>query len=646
MFNQKFNQKCNRKFNQKSNQTLFSRTNFSFIRLEGLLTCMLVLCLLMLQACGAGNGSSSDNGVNTGSTETGQVIIGLTDAPGDFLSYQVTVESITLTHSNGAVIETVPFSTVVDFAQYTELTEFLTAATVPSGVYTGAAMRLSYVSSEIIIEDEAGMGIPAVAIDDQGQPIETLEVSVELVNQETFRIAPGIPAHVTLDFDLAASHEVNLEDALVTVNPVFIVDTLLEDPKEHRVRGLLDEVAVEENVFSVSLRPFHRTSGNYGSLRVSVDDETSYEIDGESFVGSDGLTALASLEENAPIIALGALNRDENRFQASQVVAGSSVPWSDQDVARGHIIARSGDTLTLLGAILSPRDSRPRYRNTVTVQVGSDTLVKQQGSPLAELNKDDISIGQKVIVMGEMTALDDETVVLDAGAGRVQLRYTTLSAEVVSASPLIIDLQAIDRRRVALFDFTGTGASEDADPSAYEIDTSTLDTSSFVPNDPIKVRGFVNTFGEAPPDFSAKTIAAIDAVPAIMKVSWLENGTAAPFSASSNSAIVVNLENPELGRFHHVRRMGVITDLLDLGTDASLVPSDADSGIYVIAQRGAVQIFNSFSLFEAELAEELDGVTTLKSINGKGRFDDASVTLTSNRMTAIIVEPLSAQDSE
>ena len=110
---------------------------------------------LSLAACG-GSGGSGDSGPSGGDTASqicdpadsqtldncGSVYIGLTDADGDFLTYAVDVLSLTLERSNGAVVETLPLATRVDFAQYTDLTEFLTAATVPPGTYVGGQIRL------------------------------------------------------------------------------------------------------------------------------------------------------------------------------------------------------------------------------------------------------------------------------------------------------------------------------------------------------------------------------------------------------------------------------------------------------------------------------------------------------------------------
>ena len=48
---------------------------------------------------------------------SGQIVIGLTDDAGDFVNYTVNVSSLTLTKAGGAVVNALPLSTQVDFAQ-------------------------------------------------------------------------------------------------------------------------------------------------------------------------------------------------------------------------------------------------------------------------------------------------------------------------------------------------------------------------------------------------------------------------------------------------------------------------------------------------------------------------------------------------
>ena len=62
--------------------------------------------------------------------------IGVRDAAGDFVSYAVDVTSLRLVRGNGDVVETVPLTTRIDFAEVADLTEFFTVATVPAGIYS------------------------------------------------------------------------------------------------------------------------------------------------------------------------------------------------------------------------------------------------------------------------------------------------------------------------------------------------------------------------------------------------------------------------------------------------------------------------------------------------------------------------------
>ncbi|WP_455219564.1 DUF4382 domain-containing protein, partial [Kaarinaea lacus] len=166
-----------------------------------------IVTLLMVLLAVAGCSSSNDPGSDDGSS--GELLISLTDAPGGFSTYTVDVLSLTLTTASGAVVETLPINTRVDFAQYADLTEFLTAATVPSARYVKATMQLDYQNAEIWVLDSSNN--EPVRVDNfsdiEGNPIDTLEVSVHLENRNSLVIVPGVPAYLTLDFNLDASNE-------------------------------------------------------------------------------------------------------------------------------------------------------------------------------------------------------------------------------------------------------------------------------------------------------------------------------------------------------------------------------------------------------------------------------------------------------
>jgi hypothetical protein len=100
----------------------------------------LMLSAMLLTACGSSE-SDATSPVPTAAicnpadpataSECGTLLIGLTDADGDFLSYTVDVVSLILEKADGSVVETMPATTRIDFSQYVELTELIASATLP-----------------------------------------------------------------------------------------------------------------------------------------------------------------------------------------------------------------------------------------------------------------------------------------------------------------------------------------------------------------------------------------------------------------------------------------------------------------------------------------------------------------------------------
>ncbi len=590
--------------------------------------------LLLLLGAFQFAGCSSDAGISTGNEEDGQLVVGLTDAPGDFISYRVGVKSLQFKRSNGAVIETLPTATEIDFAQYVEATEFITTATVPAGRYDEVSMVLDYSNAQITVEAEDGGAAETTVVDADGNPVTgDLTMQLRINDRDGLVVRPGQPAHVTLDFDLAASHQVDLSQtpARVTVEPLLLADTRLAEPKTHRVRGLLKTVDVDASAFSVRIRPRFSRHHDFGSLRVFTGDDTAWEINGETSTGADGLTQLAALPAGAAVVALGKLNPDNRHFEASQVYAGSSVDWSDKDLVTGHVVARSGNTLTVRGATVERADRHAVFNDNLTVTLGDATRVTRQGSADATPSIADISVGQRITVAGKLASDDPNR--LDATDGSVRLLYTTINGTVKQVSPLVIELQRIDARKVSLFDFAGTGSSadNDADPANYEIDTGALSLNGVNAGDPVKLRGFANAFGAAPADFIARSIADVVGAPATLKIGWNKPGATAPFSSADARMIAVSLQEPTLDKAV-VSRAGVRLDLTEAGVDPVLTGNSDHKGVYAIANGRRVEVFGDFARFEAALTDRLDGVTVIRSLGARGRFDDATTTLDARRI--------------
>ena len=594
-----------------------------------------LVAALGLSACGGGSGGAS-------ATSTGVVNIGLTDAAGDFLTYTVNVTSLTLTRADGTVVQTLPQKARVDFAQYVDLTEFLTGATVPAGDYVAATLQADYTNADIEIDDGSGTPVKVSAAnirDSSGNPVTTLSMTVKLDDARHLVIAPGIPALIDLDFNLSASNQVDMSAPtapVVTVNPMLLADVSPDAPKPHRIRGPLESVDTADGSFTLVLRPFHLLQGDFGRLTFVTDNNTDYEINQVSYQGSAGLTALAQQPQFTATVAIGTLIPGSGKFLATEVYAGSSVAFGTSDVVTGNVIARSNDVLTVKGATLVRSTGTLSFRDTVAITVASGTKVTGQTVGGANLNTNSISVGQRVTVLGTLDATGAN---MDASGGLVRLLITQLNGTVNSATTgnVAMTLARIDGRPISLFNFTGTGTSAgtDAGPSVYQVATGTLDLTGIITGTPLKVRGFVQPFGAATAndDFNAITLINVSDAPATLVVGW-PSLEPAPFNSYSVNGMVVNLTNA--GVRHDVYRAGVDTVLAT--TDTPTVQAlDPLHGLFAIGSNGSVQVYTQLANYQQALQAGLTaGQKARGFVAGGGNYTDGTQTLTARGMLTVL----------
>ncbi len=584
--------------------------------------------LLLTLATGAillaGCSGSSDS-------DLGKVQIAITDSPGDFYSYTVDVTSVALKHARGGTVETLPTRTRLDFAEYVELAELLTVRTVPVGTYTGLRLTLDYAGAQILVENGAGHPVPVTAVDQAGDPLTTLTVDVDFGPNDRFTVVPGVPAHVTLDFDLAASHGLDstATPTEVTVFPVLFADAQLNDAHPHRLRGAVGSVDAAGASFGLDLRPFDRRAGDYGDITVHVDGQTQYEIDGVHHAGGPGLAALAALNLPAPAAVLGRVDRTTRRFTAARVFAGSGERGLNDDLVRGHVVARAGDSLTVLGLLVDRDEDRAHFSRSIVVDMSGTTVVSKEGSGL--VTTEDVSVGQRVDILGNHDTGAGDTA--HVHARHVRMRITDVAATVTQASPMILNVQAFGRVPVGRFDFTGTGS----DPAGYQVNSASLGLAGVETGDPVRVRGFPAPFGSTPPDFDAVTVINAAEMPAAVGVSWQFPGSAAAFPALDASQIVADLDDPKLGLLHHVRRAGVVTDLATLGGDLSLMP--AALGRYATVVPGKITVFGNFADFTAAMTGHMAAGSTAWILRAGGKFEDSTVTFTASGAAVVLIPP-------
>ena len=618
----------------------------------------ILLAALILAACGGGAGTTNNPSPVTSAgcdpndpstfDECGTVLVGFTDADGDFLNYTVNVLALTLETANGRTVEALPSVTRINFTDYINLTELVTAATVPPATYVAGTISLDYNDAEVYVEASGGSR-KAIVTDLDGNPLGRTELKIVLSNRDQLTVRRGIASLLQLDFDLGASHEVDVvpTPATAAAEQFIVAEVTPVDEKAIRVRGPLVEVLEDEMAYVVNIRPFHDRAGDFGRVKVHITDDTEFEVNEAVFVGVEGLRALNAAGQGTPTVAAGTLNTSDRGFTASIVLAGSSVPGIDRDAVVGNVIKRDGNFLTIRGATIVPSDRRAHFHDDVVVEVGPNTKVFKDGHRDQDLDIGAISIGQRVTIRGNQPTRTTDAaapqILFDATEGSVRMHVTHLLGTVntVMAGQTDITLHAIGRRRVGIFDFTGTGMSQadDADPENYEIATGNLALAAFAEGKPIVAYGFPSAFGWAPPDFTGRTVIDYTDVRSDLGVGWGAAGTGAPFLRMDGAGLLLWNANEDIDQRHYIKHGPVLIDLTKIGSDTLIVPRETGRMLFSIKTADSLRQYTNFDDFVTDLMQSLGGATTARSMFARGKYDVESNVFTAYKVGILLLEP-------
>ncbi len=624
----------------------------------------LMLIALALSACSGGAGVSNSmeapavaecNPADPGTAgECGTLIIGLTDADGEFLSYTVDVLSLILEKADGTVIEVLPNATRIDFAQYVDLTEFISVATVPPGVYVAGTIQLDYTNAEIIVED-GDVAKDAIVVDVDGNSLGQTELKIKLSDRDQLFINRATTSLLTIDFDLDASHTVDIGStpAIATAELFIIAELDPVDTKEIRVRGRFMEANEAEMYYVVALRPFYDKVGDFGRMKVFVTIDSNCEVNEAEFSGVECLRALEAAGQGTLTVAQGTLNVAERQFTANFILGGSSVPGNGTDAVRGHVIARMDNALVVRGGTVILSDAASSFfRDDVTVTVGPNTKVYKTykfDRPLLAiadrlLDISAISVGQKITVRGTVTANDEVGVHIDATEGAVVLHMTHLNGIVNSILPgqIDIDLHSLGGRRPGIYNFTCTGGCEpstDADPDNYEVSTDNLLLDAQAAGKPVSAWGFVNEFMGAPPDFEGRTIIDYSDVRSALGVGWGAAGTTTPFIMMDLSGLLLDNQNEDIDQRHFIKQGPVLIDLTTLDSNTVIAPRETGRKLFAVKTTDSLQLYADFEDFLAALTISLDGVNAARSMYARGHYNADTNVFTAYKIFVYILAP-------
>jgi hypothetical protein len=566
----------------------------------------------------------------------GSLLIGLTDADGDFLNYTVDVTGLMLTKLDGTVVSAMTSTQSVNFVDYVELTELVAAATIPAGIYTGGSISFDYTNADIQVEKD-GVAAAANLIDSEGLPLTTQTLQLQFDQDNRLVIARNRPAMLELDFNLAASHTVNLNAEPITITTeayiIAEVDPVLK--KEFRMRGPLINVNETESLFRIAVRPFHRTQGRFGGLNIHVNEETNYNINESTFVGTEGLAQMATLAEGTATKSLGVFNRAQNRFTALSVMAGSAVPGSDKDAVTGAVVARNGNTLTVKGASLIRMDGTVTFHDVLNVIIADTTIVSKPRRAQDEVTIADLSIGQAVTILGDISISDESDAVntIDATEGAIRMHLTYASGFTVAneESLLTLDLQSLQGRDPDSYDFSGTGIDEsfDAEANNYQVSVEDITLTNSNIDSPVRVAGFVNSFGSAPADFNALSVVDYSDAKSQLLIDWPEGESFVTALEISAESLVINTESN--GGIYQLIQGGMRTDLSNLESAVTIYPN-AERGIYSIKADDTVIAFSDFLEFTSMLQRKLDEGMVIDGLHAIGGYTSEAFNFSATKL--------------
>jgi hypothetical protein len=606
-----------------------------------------------LAGCGGGSGSSMSSPAAAASSspstsmaqqpcnDCGTAMVSLTDQPGDFVSYIVNVDSLTLTRSDGTVVQTVPVTTQVDFAQLVDLSEIVSADQIPAGHYVSAALTLDFTNATIVVDTSSGdVTVPAADIlsGTTGQPLTgQVTMTLSLSSDQQLVITQGTVANLALDFNLLASNTVNLTASpiTVTVNPTLTASLAPDATKQIHVRGPLVSASTSASDYIIDVRPFQDQNNTTGQVTIATTGSTTYLINGTSYTGSAGLAQLAMLAAGTLTSTYATWDVTAGTLTATQVLVGPSVEGTTMSSVQGTVLARSGDTLTVgNGLLYHPESAGLSFLQQVSVTVGSGTTVTEDGQS-GSFTASDISVGQQVRISGTMGTGSSSTPTLDATAGAAFL-FPTSGVGLVAATAtggVTVDLQQLGNVDPSALDFAGTGTTsqQDATAAAYQVSVpSSISTTSAGSGVAVAFTGFVTPFGSAPPDFAASTLINYGETHTLFDARWASPGTTAPFTTLTGSELLLSQATLQASAQSSVRIGWVTVGASSLTSGLELVPDTTgtapQSFAIVHVQSQMIDSFGTFNDLATALATDLNGTTGVLQVMAEGSYSSGTLT--------------------
>jgi hypothetical protein len=573
----------------------------------------------------------------------------------DYAAYIMAIDSISFTQNDGTVVSPLLTSETMDLTRLNTFTELVEAPAVPSGTYISVTLVVDYTAAYVAVNHD-GVSVTAGLSDFEGDALTTATVVVTFDPQNPLVVTANESVRLNVDISLEASNTISqpvTDPAAVSVQPFVVVSPApAVDNNVMRSRGVFVTTQTIDSGFFMNTRPFYDLVSQLGAVIVYTNAQTYWNINGTTYVGAAGLQALPNTPgASVPVVAygtLGDLSGITPTFNATSVYVGTSQESPLAEYVTGTVTQRDGNSLELSGVTYLTPIGTISYFNDALVTLDDTTIVSQDGVAANGLSIANVSTGQQVNISGQGSVDTNNNLTLDASGAQVRLAQTTLWGTLNSFSPgtASLDMSALDNWSPSAFNFSGTGSStaNNANPSAYIVNTGSLSGAGIAPGNLVQLTGVVAPYGTAPPAFLASSLVGGQTTPQTLVVEWIDGGGAAPFTSVSSAGLVVNLSSADIGSIHYIRTGPSITDLTTLPASPLITTQGADQsnlqlavGSATVATTG-IQVFNNVDEFATTVAKTFNGTNKIYRLVAYGQYDATTNQFVASRIYVALEE--------
>lgn len=291
---------------------------------HGLAVC---LATLGMAGCSSGTGGSMGPAATASSSQSAPIFLAGTDAPlPSVVSFQVTVNSVTISNNGNNGVNLLQTPQTVDFARFNGLKTLLDFSSVPAGTYNTVVVSLSNPVISYLDLSSTSSAPPTIATINNATLMNST-VTAQIANGYT--VTAGTAAGLKMDFDLRQSLMTDSTGQLTgQVNPTIDFTALTPNTPESEIDefyGTVIGVNASQDSFMIQ-GPHGRqytvvlNQANVGAGATPTEWDDQGDEDGNSQGGNNGKVNLANLVPNQTIVDIaGQFQPNTQTFDATDV---------------------------------------------------------------------------------------------------------------------------------------------------------------------------------------------------------------------------------------------------------------------------------------------------------------------------------------